>query len=48
MSGLRRAFYAPCGSWGADLIAVLHPPYTAWHLSYVVIGAALVVWGRRS
>src|SRR5258708_35332123 len=21
--------------------AVLHPPYTAWHLSYVVIGASL-------
>lgn len=41
MTGFRRAFYAPFGSRGADLVAVLHPPYTAWHLSYVVIGAAL-------
>ena len=41
VSGLRRAFYAPRGSRLADLIALLHPPYTAWHLSYVVIGAAL-------
>ncbi len=41
VTGLRRAFYAPRGSRRADLIALLHPPYTAWHLSYVVIGAAL-------
>ena len=41
VSGPRRAFYAPRGSRFADLIALLHPPYTAWHLSYVVIGAAL-------
>jgi hypothetical protein len=30
---------------------VLHPPYTAWHLSYVVIGGCLapvVAWGRLS
>jgi len=26
------------GRW-RDIRAVLHPPYTAWHLSYVVIGA---------
>jgi len=25
----------------AGLVTLLHPPYTAWHLSYVVIGAAL-------
>ena len=25
-----------------DVWAVLHPPYTAWHLSYVLIGASLV------
>ncbi len=25
--------------WG-DLVTLLHPPYTAWHLSYVAIGAA--------
>lgn len=37
----RPAFYASrAGGWG-DWWTVLHPPYTAWHLSYVVIGAAL-------
>jgi hypothetical protein len=25
-----------------DVWALLHPPYTAWHLSYVLIGAGLV------
>lgn len=35
------AFYATPGSVRGDLIALLHPPYTAWHLSYVAIGAAL-------
>jgi hypothetical protein len=35
------AFYARTGNWSGDIIAVLHPPYTAWHLSYVVLGAAL-------
>src|SRR4029077_6122074 len=24
-----------------DVWALLHPPYTAWHLSYVLIGASL-------
>ncbi|HWF74564.1 MAG TPA: hypothetical protein VG186_14535 [Solirubrobacteraceae bacterium] len=34
------AFYAvPGGGW-RDLITLLHPPYTAWHLSYVALGAA--------
>jgi hypothetical protein len=34
------AFYAPRGSGLArDLVALLHPPYTAWHLSYVALGA---------
>src|SRR3954463_6549547 len=28
------------GGWGA-LVTLLHPPYTAWHLSYVAIGAAV-------
>jgi len=39
--GLRRpAFYAlRPGGW-RDLITLLHPPYTAWHLSYVALGAA--------
>ena len=37
----RPAFYAPRGAGVArDLVAVLHPPYTAWHLSYVALGAA--------
>ncbi|MHB8491609.1 MAG: hypothetical protein ACYDA6_05255, partial [Solirubrobacteraceae bacterium] len=37
----RPAFYAlKPGGW-RDLITLLHPPYTAWHLSYVAIGAAL-------
>jgi hypothetical protein len=35
------AFYArPGGRW-ADWWTLLHPPYTAWHLSYVAFGAAL-------
>lgn len=38
---LRPAFYAAGrGPW-RDWWTVLHPPYTAWHLSYVVMGAAL-------
>jgi hypothetical protein len=37
----RPAFYAlRPGGW-RDLVTILHPPYTAWHLSYVVIGAAV-------
>lgn len=36
----RPAFYAlRSGGW-RDLVTLLHPPYTAWHLSYVAIGAA--------
>lgn len=36
----RPAFYAlRTGGW-RDLVTVLHPPYTAWHLSYVALGAA--------
>lgn len=39
--GRRPAFYASGpGAW-RDWWTVLHPPYTAWHLSYVVIGASL-------
>jgi hypothetical protein len=35
------AFYAAgTGGW-RDWWLVLHPPYTAWHLSYIVIGACL-------
>ncbi len=37
----RPAFYAAGpGPW-RDWWTLLHPPYTAWHLSYVVIGATL-------
>jgi hypothetical protein len=37
----RPAFYALApGSW-RDYLTLLHPPYTLWHLGYVVIGAAL-------
>jgi hypothetical protein len=35
------AFYARGGSRAADWLTVLHPPYTAWHLAYVAIGAAM-------
>jgi hypothetical protein len=36
----RPAFYAlRTGGW-RDLVTILHPPYTAWHLSYVALGAA--------
>jgi hypothetical protein len=36
----RPAFYAlRPGGW-RDLLTLLHPPYTAWHLSYVALGAA--------
>jgi hypothetical protein len=35
----RPAFYAlRPGGW-RDLLTLLHPPYTAWHLSYVALGA---------
>jgi len=39
----RPAFYAMSTGAGGlrDWVSVLHPPYTAWHLSYVAIGAAL-------
>jgi hypothetical protein len=37
----RPAFYAlDSGGW-RDYVTLLHLPYTAWHLSYVAIGAAL-------
>jgi hypothetical protein len=45
----RPAFYAlDSGGW-RDYVTLVHPPYTAWHLSYVVIGAALApeLEGRR-
>jgi hypothetical protein len=49
----RPAFYALGGGRAADLVTLLHPPYTLWHLSYYVLGASLaphvyadrVIWG---
>lgn len=39
---LAPAYYTARGEgWRRDVWALLHPPYTAWHLSYVLIGAAL-------
>jgi hypothetical protein len=44
----RPAFYALSPGGWRDLVTLLHPPYTAWHLSYVAIGAAVapqfVLW----
>jgi hypothetical protein len=37
----RPAFYALASGGWRDLVTLLHPPYTAWHLSYVAIGAAM-------
>ena len=40
-SQLRRpAFYAMRPGGWRDLVTVLHPPYTAWHLANVAFGAA--------
>jgi heme O synthase-like polyprenyltransferase len=45
----RPAWYAlERGGW-RDYVTLLHPPYTAWHLSYVIIGGCLapaVAWDR--
>jgi len=37
----RPAFYALAPGGWRDYITLLHLPYTAWHLSFLVIGAAL-------
>lgn len=37
----RPAFYALAPGGWRDYLTLLHPPYTLWHLSYVVQGAAL-------
>jgi len=45
----RPAFYALAAGGWRDYVTLLHPPYTAWHLSYVVIGGCLApvtAWGR--
>ena len=41
MTEARPAFYALAPGGWRDYVTLLHPPYTAWHLSYVAIGAAL-------
>src|SRR5262249_60601517 len=45
----RPAFYALAPGRTRDFVTLLHPPYTAWHLSYVLLGAAAapVVHGGR-
>ena len=35
------AFYAARGGGWRDYWTLLHPPYTIWHLSYVLLGAAI-------
>jgi hypothetical protein len=37
----RPAYYAARSGAARDWWTILHPPYTAWHLAYVAIGAAL-------
>jgi len=37
----RTAYYAARPGGWRDWWTLLHPPYTAWHLAYVVIGACL-------
>jgi hypothetical protein len=41
MTTTRPAFYAARSGGWRDWWTILHPPYTAWHLSYVVVGATL-------
>ena len=41
MTTARPAFYAARPGRVRDWWTILHPPYTAWHLAYVVIGATL-------
>jgi hypothetical protein len=38
---VRPAFYALSPGGWRDYATLLHPPYTLWHLSYVIWGAAL-------
>ena len=41
------AFYALPSGGARDYVTLLHPPYTAWHLAYAVVGgclAATVDW----
>jgi hypothetical protein len=48
LESARPAYYAArAGGW-RDWWTLLHPPYTAWHLSYSVIGAALAPKAQTS
>ncbi len=40
-ASLAPAFYAARGHGWRDYWTLLHPPYTIWHLSYVLLGAAI-------
>ncbi|HMD56430.1 MAG TPA: hypothetical protein VKG82_03055 [Solirubrobacteraceae bacterium] len=49
----RPAFYSLGSGRLGDFVTLLHPPYTAWHLSYFALGAAVaphvyvdrLIWG---
>jgi hypothetical protein len=46
---MRPAWYSLAPGGWRDYVTLLHPPYTAWHLSYVVVGGCLapvVSWDR--
>ena len=38
----RPAYYATRSGGWREWWTLLHPPYTAWHLSYVVLGACVL------
>jgi hypothetical protein len=38
---MRPSWYALARGGWRDYVTLLHPPYTAWHLSYVVVGGCL-------
>src|SRR5665811_1483322 len=40
-ASLAPAFYAARNGGWRDYWTLLHPPYTVWHLSYVLLGAAI-------
>jgi hypothetical protein len=40
MAAERAAFYALAPGGWRELVTILHPPYTLWHLSYVALGAS--------
>jgi hypothetical protein len=51
MESLKASWYASAKEGAvADFVNLLHPPYTLWHLSYVLIGIALspVIYPNRS